>query len=173
MSFQATFDAYRGPTSMAKRSAGLVMHRSTQEQLEILLVHPGGPLWARKDFGAWSIPKGEYDENEEPLKAAVREFREETGCNATGHFLELGSVKQAGGKTVVAWAVEGDCDSSRIASNLCRMEWPPGSGRQIEFPEVDRARWFTIEEAKTYLLKGQVPFLEILSKLLNHRVPLK
>lgn len=155
---------------MAKRSAGLVMYRFSEWQLEVLLVHPGGPFWAKKDRGAWSIPKGEYDETENPLQAAIREFREETGFEAAQPFLELGSVKQTGGKIVAAWAFKGDCDPSIIKSNLCRMEWPPRSGRKFEFPEVDRARWFTIQEADKRILKGQAPFLQVLAELVSGRI---
>jgi predicted NUDIX family NTP pyrophosphohydrolase len=149
---------------MPKRSAGLLMYRFAETQLEVFLVHPGGPFWAKKDLGAWSIPKGEYDEAEQPLDAAIREFQEETGFMASGPFQELGSVKQAGGKIVTAWAFAGDCDPSTIASNLCRMEWPPRSGRQIEFPEIDRARWFPIQQTANYILKGQAPLLQVLSE---------
>jgi predicted NUDIX family NTP pyrophosphohydrolase len=152
---------------MAKQSAGLIMYRIREGNLQVLLVHPGGPFWARKDLGAWSIPKGEYDENEQPLDAAIREFNEETGFDAHGPFLDLGSVKQAGGKIVTAWAFEGDCDPATITSNLCRMEWPPRSGRQIEFREVDRARWFTIQDAAEYILKGQAPLLQVLTNAIN------
>ena len=148
---------------MAKQSAGLILYRFTSGELEVLLVHPGGPYWAKKDAGAWSIPKGEYSASEEPFEAALREFKEETGSLASGPFLELGSVKQPSGKTVSAWATEGDCDPSAITSNLFPMEWPPRSGRQIEVPEVDRARWFTLKEAEIYLLKAQVPLLHILA----------
>jgi predicted NUDIX family NTP pyrophosphohydrolase len=155
-------------SAMPKRSAGLILYRHTRGVLEVLLVHPGGPFWAKKDLGAWSIPKGEYLESELPLDAAIREFKEETGFDAAGEFLALGSVKQAGGKVVSAWAFEGECDPARMVSNLCRMEWPPRSGRQIEFPEVDRGRWFGIEEAKAYILKGQAPLLETLGRLLGN-----
>ena len=144
---------------MAKRSAGLILYRRREGGVEVFLVHPGGPFWAKKDLGAWSIPKGEYEEGESALQAAVREFGEETGFQVEGAMLELGSVKQAGGKLVSAWALEGDCDPAQLTSNLVRMEWPPRSGRQIEFPEVDRGRWFALDEAEAFLLKGQVPFL--------------
>jgi predicted NUDIX family NTP pyrophosphohydrolase len=157
-------------SGMAKRSAGLVMYRFTGRQLEVLLVHPGGPFWAKKDLGAWSIPKGEYDETEHPLDAAIREFKEETGFEAAAPFHELGSVKQAGGKIVTAWAFEGACDPTNIRSNLCQMEWPPRSGRQIVFPEVDRAEWFTIEKASEHILKGQLPLLETLVTTISDRV---
>ncbi|HWF39801.1 MAG TPA: NUDIX domain-containing protein [Candidatus Acidoferrales bacterium] len=149
---------------MAKRSAGLLMYRRKPGRLEVFLVHPGGPFWAKKDLGAWSLPKGEYDESEQALEAAKREFEEETGVVARGDFLELGEVKQAGGKLVSAWAFEGDCEPGKLTSNLCQLEWPPRSGRLIEFPEVDRGAWFSIDEAKQRILKGQQPFLDRLSR---------
>jgi predicted NUDIX family NTP pyrophosphohydrolase len=152
---------------MAKRSAGLVMYRRHEGQLEVFLVHPGGPFWAKKDLGAWSIAKGEYVEGELPLEAAKREFEEETGFPATGDFLELGAVQQAGGKVVLAWAFQGECDPRKLVSNRCQIEWPPRSGRMIEIPEVDRGGWFSIVEAKERILKSQAPFLERLSRLLS------
>jgi predicted NUDIX family NTP pyrophosphohydrolase len=155
-------------SSMAKRSAGLLMYRRHEDQLEVFLVHPGGPFWAKKDLGAWSISKGEYAEGELPLEAARREFEEETGFAAAGDFLELGTVRQASGKVVSAWAFEGDCDPSQLMSNHCQIEWPPRSGRLIEIPEVDRGGWFSIAEAKERILKSQAPFLERLSHLLSH-----
>ena len=145
------------------------MHRWTDGELQVLLVHPGGPFWAKKDLGAWSIPKGEYGESEEPLQAAIREFKEETGFCASGSFQELGSVKQAGGKIVTAWAFEGDGDANAITSNLCRIEWPPRSARQIEFPEADRGRWFSIREATEHILKGHAPFLQSLAQTIRTR----
>ena len=154
---------------MTKRSAGLVMYRRHEDQLEVFLVHPGGPFWAKKDLGAWTISKGEYLEGELPLEAARREFEEETGFVAAGDFLELGTVQQASGKIVSAWAFEGDCDPGKLVSNLCQIEWPPRSGRQIEIPEVDRGGWFSIAEAKERILKSQAPFLERLSRLLSDR----
>jgi predicted NUDIX family NTP pyrophosphohydrolase len=154
---------------MAKRSAGLLMYRRHEDQLEVFLVHPGGPFWAKKDLGAWSISKGEYVEGELPLAAARREFEEETGFAAAGDFLELGTVQQASGKVVSAWAFEGDCDPSKLVSNRCQIEWPPRSGRQIEIPEVDRGGWFSITEAKERILKSQTPFLDRLARLLSDR----
>lgn len=136
------------------------MYRRRAGQLEVFLVHPGGPFWAKKDLGSWSLPKGEYDESEQPLEAAKREFEEETGVAARGNFLELGEVKQAGGKLVSAWAFEGDCEPGKLTSNLCRLEWPPRSGRIIEFPEVDRGEWFAVDDAKQRILKGQQLFLD-------------
>jgi predicted NUDIX family NTP pyrophosphohydrolase len=152
---------------MPKRSAGLVMYRNSEGGLEVFLVHPGGPFWAKKDSGAWSIPKGEVVEGEDPLEAARREFQEETGFATEGLFLELGIVKQPGGKVVAAWAFEGDCDPEKLVSNSCTIEWPPRSGRRLEFPEVDRGQWFSISEARSRILKGQAPLLEKLSALLQ------
>jgi len=153
--------------AMPKRSAGLIMYRRPEGHLELFLVHPGGPFWAKKDIGAWSIPKGEFEEGEDPLEAARREFHEETGFAAQGHFLELGEVKQSGGKVVTAWAFEGDCNPAELVSNLCEMEWPPRSGRRLEFPEVDRGLWFSITEARERILKSQEPLLEKLSMILQ------
>ena len=150
---------------MPKRSAGLLMFRTSNDQLEVFLVHPGGPLWAKKDKGAWTIPKGEYEPDENPLVAARREFEEETGFHATGEFVDLGSIKQKSGKVVNAWAFEGDCDPAKLASNTCEIEWPPRSGRRLEIPEVDRGRWFSTNEASEYIREEQREFLQRLSKL--------
>ena len=152
---------------MPKRSAGLLMYRQRNGQVEVFLVHPGGPFWAKKDMGAWSICKGEYAEGELPLEAAKREFQEETGFIADGSFLELGEVQQASGKIVSAWAVAGDCDPDKLISNRCEVEWPPRSGRKMEIPEVDRGGWFSIEAARARILKAQEPFLDRLSQMLN------
>jgi predicted NUDIX family NTP pyrophosphohydrolase len=152
---------------MVKQSAGLLMYRRRQTEPEVFLVHPGGPFWAKKDLGAWSIPKGVYDENEPPLHAARREFFEETGFAAEGHFEPLGQVKQAGGKMVVAWAFEGDCDPDKMISNTCQIEWPPRSGRLLDVPEVDRGRWFSLLEARAHILKSQEPLLDRLSVLFS------
>ena len=152
---------------MAKRSAGLLMYRWRHSHLEVFLVHPGGPFWAKKDLGAWSICKGEYADGEAPLEAAIREFQEETGFAAQGEFLELGTVQQLGGKIVSAWAFEGDCDPRDLISNRCQVEWPPRSGRMIEIPEVDRGGWFSISEASERILKSQAPFLDRLSALVE------
>lgn len=149
--------------AMVKRSAGLLMFRRKSIGVEVFLVHPGGPFWAAKDAGAWMIPKGEYAEDEEPLDAAKREFREETGFEAKGEFIELGEVKKTGGKLVRAWAFEGDCDPAKLVSNSCLMEWPPRSGRKVEVPEVDRGAWFTLDAARTAMLKSQSPFLGVLA----------
>jgi predicted NUDIX family NTP pyrophosphohydrolase len=148
----------------SKKSAGLLVYRLRNGELEVLLVHPGGPFWAKKDEGAWSIPKGEIAENEDSLKAAKREFFEETGFEADGNFIALTPVKQASGKWVYAWAVEGDCDAGAIKSNTFSMEWPPRSGDKKEFPEVDRAGWFPLEAARQKILKGQVSLLEELCR---------
>jgi predicted NUDIX family NTP pyrophosphohydrolase len=147
---------------MAKLSAGLVMYRRRGGGLEVFLVHPGGPFWAKKDAGAWSIPKGEYAEGQDALAAAHREFEEETGFAARGECVALGAVKQPGGKVVRAWACEGDCDPAALKSNVFEMEWPPRSGKVASFPEVDRAEWFPVEEARERILKGQVPLLDAL-----------
>jgi predicted NUDIX family NTP pyrophosphohydrolase len=145
---------------MPQRSAGLLLYRRRASELEVFLVHPGGPFWAKKDLGVWSIPKGLYDETEEPLEAAKREFTEETGFTAQGEFIELGELKQPSGKVVSAWAVEADCDPAQLKSNLCSVEWPPRSGRHIEIPEVDRGAWFSLAEAGSRILPGQRPFLD-------------
>lgn len=145
---------------MPKRSAGLLMYRMHNCELQVLLVHPGGPFWAKKDAGAWSLPKGEYQDTEVPLAAAQREFNEETGFTVGGPFLELGSIKQAGGKVFTAWAFEGDCDPAELRSNLCEIEWPPRSKRLLSIAEVDRGEWFSVAEARTRILKAQEPFLD-------------
>jgi predicted NUDIX family NTP pyrophosphohydrolase len=151
---------------MTKRSAGIVMFRWRQRTLEFLLVHPGGPFWAKKDVGAWSIPKGLFESGEDALSAAKREFEEETGFRPDGPFLELGSFRQPGGKTIWAWAVEGEYDLATFRSNTFPMEWPPKSGRIQQFPEVDRAEWFGAPEAVQKISKGQVAIIEaLLSKL--------
>jgi predicted NUDIX family NTP pyrophosphohydrolase len=147
---------------MAKESAGILMYRRTGREPEFLLAHPGGPFWARKDDGAWTIPKGEPNPGEELLAAAQREFHEETGFTAAGPFIELGAVKQPGGKIIHAWAAEGDADPQHLTSNKFVMEWPPKSGKSATFPEVDRAGWFTSGEARRKILKGQIPLIESL-----------
>lgn len=149
----------------AKRSAGILLHRTRSGKLEVFLVHPGGPLWARKDAGAWTIPKGELDDAEAPLAAAKREFAEETGFAIEGEFVALAPVRQRSGKIVLAWAVEGDCDAAAIRSNTFALEWPPKSGRVRDVPEIDRAEWFPVAEARTKILPAQVPLLEELQKL--------
>lgn len=153
-----------------RRSAGILLFRRTRSGadggIEVLLVHPGGPFWARRDEGAWSIPKGEYgvdgdDPDEQPLAAALREFEEETGLPApAGEPIALGTVKQPGEKFVTAWAVEGTLDADRIVSNVFELEWPPRSGRLAAFPEVDRAAWLAVPEARAKILRGQAGFLD-------------
>jgi len=152
---------------MPKNSAGLLMYRFRDGALEVFLVHPGGPFWARKDFGVWSIPKGEFNPDEDPLEAARREFQEETGFVADGSFTPLTPVKQGSGKIVTAWAFEGDCDETRIKSNTFSIEWPPSSGRQQAFPEVDKAAWLGIEAAKEKILKGQALLIDELRRILG------
>ena len=152
---------------MAKLSAGLLVYRRTGPALEVLLVHPGGPLWAKKDLGAWSVVKGEAAPGEDLLACAKREFAEETGCTAEGPFLPLAPIRQAGGKEVRAWAVEMDSDAGKIRSNSFAMEWPPRSGRRESFPEIDRAAWFDLAEARAKINKGQVKLLEELEKMLQ------
>ncbi|MCI0337998.1 MAG: NUDIX domain-containing protein [Acidobacteria bacterium] len=152
---------------MAKSSAGLLMFRRRGGIVEVLLAHPGGPFWAKKDLGAWSIPKGEFDPNEDPLEAAKREFEEETGLPASGQFIPLAPIKQPGGKIVYAWAFEGDCDVSAIISNTFSIEWPPRSGRQQSFPEIDRAQWFSFDAAREKITKGQSGFIEELQRILD------
>lgn len=149
---------------MAKHSAGLLLYRRRNQSIEVFLVHPGGPFWAKKDLGAWSIPKGEYADGEDPLASARREFAEETGFPAPADAVALGDLKQAGGKIVMAWAAEGDCDPEKLISNTCEIEWPPRSGRKMEIPEVDRAAWFAMDEARERILKSQQPFLERLEQ---------
>jgi predicted NUDIX family NTP pyrophosphohydrolase len=154
-------------TNASKRSAGLLMYRKRNGRIEVFLVHPGGPFWARKDQGAWTVPKGEYEADEDPLDAARREFREETGFMASGSFLELGSVRQKSGKTVVAWAFEGDCNPEELVSNICEIEWPPRSGKRLEIPEVDRGRWFGFAEAHSYIREEQGKLLDVLEEELR------
>jgi predicted NUDIX family NTP pyrophosphohydrolase len=152
---------------MPKRSAGLMMFRKLMNELQVFLVHPGGPLWAKKDKGAWTIPKGEFDEDENPLVAARREFEEETGFDARGEFFDLGSIKQKRGKVVTAWAFQGDCDPAKLTSNTCEIEWPPRSGRRLEIPEVDQGRWFSIGEAREYIREEQEQLLDNLCTALQ------
>ncbi len=156
---------------MAKKSAGLLMYRRCDGELEVMLVHPGGPFWAKKDLGSWSIPKGEYTHDEDPFEVAKREFQEETGFKAKGEFTPLAPIKQPSGKLITVWAFEGDCDTSKIKSNTFTMEWPPRSGKQQEFPEVDRAGWFTIAVAKEKIIKGQLGFIDELYQTLTGDTP--
>jgi predicted NUDIX family NTP pyrophosphohydrolase len=143
-----------------------LLFRRRPTGVEVMLVHPGGPFWVKKDAGAWSIPKGLVDEGEDLLAAAKREFLEETGTVVDGEFLDLGAHKQPGGKTVVAWACEGDLDPASLKSNTFSLEWPPRSGRTAEFPEVDRAAWYSIDEAFMQINKGQRPVIAALEALL-------
>jgi predicted NUDIX family NTP pyrophosphohydrolase len=152
---------------MPKRSAGLLLFRRKGSSPELLLVHMGGPFWAKKDDGAWSIPKGLYEEMEDPLAAARREFEEETGCVPPDDAFELGHFKQAGGKVIAAWAAEGDFDLRNFRSNMFEMEWPPRSGKRAEFPEADRAAWFAPAEALRKVTKGQVPIVDTLLRKLG------
>jgi predicted NUDIX family NTP pyrophosphohydrolase len=146
---------------MPARSAGILLHRSRDGVREVLLVHPGGPFWAKRDAGAWSIPKGEYADGEEPRACALREFEEELGTPLDAQDLvDLGSVKQRNGKVVSAWAAEGDLDTGNVRSNTFEIEWPPGSGRRQEFPEVDRAGWFSLEQARRKLIPAQAALLD-------------
>jgi predicted NUDIX family NTP pyrophosphohydrolase len=150
---------------MARTSAGLLIHRTRGSAREVFLVHPGGPFWAKKDDGAWSIPKGEYGAGEDPLAVAKRELQEETGLQVDGEFVKLEPIRQAGGKLVTAFAIAADVDARQIRSNHFEMEWPPRSGRRQQFPEVDRASWFAFAEARVKLLKSQLPLLDQLEAL--------
>jgi predicted NUDIX family NTP pyrophosphohydrolase len=154
---------------MAKISAGIVLFRKRPAGVEVLLVHPGGPFWARKDAGAWSIPKGLADEGEDRLAAAKREFLEETGMAIDGEFLDLGAHKQpSGGKTIVAWAHEGDFDPASLKSNAFSIEWPPRSGRMAEFPEADKAAWYSLDQALEKVTRGQKSIIAALAEELGH-----
>ena len=156
---------------MAKRSAGLLLYRVRDGRLEVFIAHMGGPFWARRDEGGWSLVKGEYEENEDPFAAARREFLEETGREPPdGPTLELGEVRQPSGKRIAAWAIEADFDASDIRSNTFTLEWPRGSGRQREFPEIDRAGWFDTQTARRKLVKGQLPFIDLLERAVGRRL---
>ena len=147
-----------------KRSAGILLHRRRDGEHEVLLVHPGGPFWAKKDAGAWSIPKGEYEDGEDARACALREFAEELGSPPPdGELVDLGEIRQRGGKVVTAWALAGDADADAISSNTFTMEWPPRSGSMREFPEVDRAAWFTLDEARERINPAQAEFLDRLA----------
>jgi predicted NUDIX family NTP pyrophosphohydrolase len=152
---------------MPKKSAGLLLFRDVSGHLEVLLVHPGGPFWANKDEGVWSIPKGEFEDNEAPLEAAKREFEEETGLTPDGEMIPLEPLRQPSGKLVYAWAVRRNVDPAAVRSNTFSMEWPPKSRIHQEFPEIDRAAWFTVEEAGRKILKGQAAFLVQLQEKLK------
>ncbi len=153
---------------MAKLSAGVLMYRYRNGEVQVFLVHPGGPFWAKKDLGSWSIPKGEYEPGEEPQEAAVREFKEETGFPVNRNMRELGVLRQAG-KIVTAWCFEGDGDPADLVSNTFELEWPPRSGRMTEFPEVDRGDWFSMAAAREHILKSQAPFMDMLDRFLNQQ----
>ena len=151
-----------------RRSAGLLLYRRRDKHIEVFLVHPGGPFWQGREEGAWSIPKGEFAETEDPLQAARREFREETGQDMEGNFLELQTIQQKGGKRVYAWAVEGDIDATNIVSNTFRQEYPYKSGKWITVPEVDKAAWFGIEEARKWINPAQAALFDDLLRKLSH-----
>jgi len=157
---------------MPKRSAGLLMYHISKGELEVFLVHPGGPYFVKKGEGAWAIPKGEYQKGEDPLSAAKREFQEETGFTAGAEFLAMGSIKQTSGKIVAVWAFEGDCDPADLLSNTCLIEWPPHTGHSLEIPEVDEGRWFAIAEAREYIRKDQEQLLGRLREALTSRTVL-
>jgi predicted NUDIX family NTP pyrophosphohydrolase len=159
-------EPWRNPP-MTKRSAGILLFRKSHGGVELLLAHPGGPFWASKDAGVWSIPKGEYDETEDAQTAARREVWEETGIVVSGQLIELGTYRQPSGKLVSAWATEGDFDPKDLKSNNCQVEWPPKSGRLIDVPEIDRTAWFSIEDALTKITKGQLPIVQALAKKLS------
>ena len=152
-------------SARSKRSAGIILYRKRNGIIEIFLVHPGGPYWAKKDLGSWSIPKGEYHEGEEALDAARREFLEETGVAVNGPFLALTPVRQPSGKIITAWAAEGELDPARLRSNSFSLEWPPKSGVSQNFPEVDRGAWFSLAEARDKLSRGQLPLLQGIADL--------
>ncbi len=152
---------------MKKQSAGLLFYRFNKKKLEVLLVHPGGPYWLKKDAGAWTIPKGEIENDEDPLLTAIREVKEETGINAAGNFIELTPVKQKSGKIVCAWAVEMDFDIAVLTSNHFEIEWPPRSGQKQSFPEIDKAEWFSTEQAKEKILEAQIAFIVEVEQILS------
>lgn len=156
-----------GRARTSKTSAGILLYRRRAGGVQVFLAHPGGPFWARRDDGAWSLPKGEYNPDEDPLAAARREFTEETGLALQGPFRTLGPLKQPGGKTITAYAAEGDADAASIVSNTFPLEWPPRSGKIRRFPEIDRAAWFDLETARRKLLPGQRPFLDRLQEVVT------
>lgn len=153
---------------MAKLSAGILLYRIKDSETQVMLVHPGGPFWKNKDLGAWSIPKGEYQIGEDPLEHAKREFKEETGQSIKGKFTQLMPVKQAGGKIVTAFAVEGDLDVTKIKSNTIPIEWPPKSGKFQQIPEVDRGAWFDLVTARTKINGAQAAFLDQIEVFLKN-----
>lgn len=152
---------------MPRLSAGILLYHFCHQILEVFLVHPGGPFWAKKDAGAWSLPKGEFTAGEDPLLAAKREFKEETGYDLDGSFLPLSPIRQKSGKIIQIWALEGEADPAAIKSNTFPLEWPPKSGHQQEFPEIDRAGWFTLDQAREKIAPGQLGFLQELETLLG------
>jgi predicted NUDIX family NTP pyrophosphohydrolase len=153
---------------MGKKSAGILLYRFKNKDIQVMLVHPGGPFWAKKDAGVWSIPKGEFDEDEDALVAAKREFEEELGRKVSAEkFMELEHVKSKSNKTVYAFAADEDFDANKITSNLCWIDWPPRSGKKIEIPEVDKAEWFDVETAKKKIIGYQLPLIDDLIKKLN------
>ncbi len=152
---------------MVKQSAGILPYRKKGKHIEVMLVHPGGPFWRNKDAGAWSIVKGEFTDDEEPLDAAIREFKEETGITAVGELLPLAPVRQKNGKTVHAWAVEMDVDTTQVRSNTFEIEWPPRSGKKATFPEIDRAEWFDIATAREKIIEAQRALLDELEGIRN------
>jgi len=151
-------------------SAGILLYRFNEGKILVMLVHPGGPFWAKKDDGAWSIPKGIYEENENSLDAAKREFQEETGQEVEGEFIDLGEVKQPSRKIVHAWALEHDFDTSKIISNMFSLEWPPKSGITREYPEVDKGQWFDVRAAREKILKGQLELIDRLVEKIGCRL---
>ena len=156
-------------SKIKKQSAGILLYRSTDSEPEVLLVHPGGPYWKNKDDGAWTIPKGEFEESEEPLAAAIREFKEETGFIIQGEFKALDPILQKAGKIVYAWAIEGDIDATKVKSNFFEMEWPPKSGKKQSFPEIDKACWFALSKAKLKINSSQIALLDQLSEMLTKK----
>jgi predicted NUDIX family NTP pyrophosphohydrolase len=150
-----------------KKSAGILLYRIKNYKIEVFLVHPGGPFWKNKDMGSWSIPKGEFDGKEDPLKAAIREFKEETGKTPDGKFRELLPITQKGGKMVYAWIAEGDIDTGDIQSNMFEIQWPPGSGKMMKFPEIDKGEWFTIDQARIKINPKQADLLKQLEKMVK------
>jgi predicted NUDIX family NTP pyrophosphohydrolase len=158
-------------SKIKKQSAGILLYRSSDPETEVLLVHPGGPFWKNKDDGAWTIPKGEFEESEEPLAAAIREFKEETGFVIQGEFKALDPIQQKAGKVVYAWAIEGDIDAAKVKSNFFEMEWPPKSGKKQSFPELDKACWFTLSKGREKINAAQAPLLDQLSEMLTKREP--
>jgi predicted NUDIX family NTP pyrophosphohydrolase len=156
---------------MKKLSAGVLLYRHLDADVEVFLVHPGGPFWAKKDLGSWSLPKGEYADGDDPLTAARREFAEETGFAIDGMFLALGELKQPSGKIITAWALDHDLDAALIKSNTFTLEWPPKSGKIQEFPEVDRGGWFSLPAALEKLTKGQLDFLTRFAEKLSVSIP--